>query len=191
LAILFREARSKWVYLVVVLVLAVGLLLIPPFYWQRILSIGEVFSEATHDWSLMLRLLAIKTAWQLFLQHPLTGVGINNFWVRSATDLPARIVVHNAYLEILVSIGIVGFSVFWVIVASGVRGYWRALKARWDPECRWMNDLSYYFLLSFGCTLIGAMFEAIQWKYELWLPIALGLTMGRICRDTQQNTKNI
>jgi len=120
------------------------------------------------------------------LQHPLTGVGINNFIVRSASELPVRIGAHNAYLEILVGVGIAGLTAFLAIIASGIVGLWKALKTRWENSYKWMNDLSYYLLVSLACTLLGAMFEAIQWKYELWLPVALGVSVGRLAQKSRE-----
>ncbi len=190
LAVLLKEARSKWIYGVVGLVLLIGILLIPDLYWHRISSISEMFDETNEDWSLAMRLKAFKTAWHMFLRHPFTGVGLNNFVVRSATDLYARIGAHNGYLEILTGVGLFGFIAFILMPIAGIRGYLKAVKARWTNEHWWMNDASYYFLLSSVAVLIAIFFEQSHFYRVVWLPIVVGVVVGRLAGEARPPEKN-
>jgi O-antigen ligase len=182
LAVVFREARNKWGYLSVLTVVLVTLWLIPPFYWHRLRSVSDMIQGMSEDWSFFLRVQAHKTAWHLFVDSPLTGVGINNFPVRSGSELPRRIPTHNAYLDILVGVGIFGFTAYLAILLSGIRGFLVAMKKRWNRELEWMNHLCYYFLISFLAILFGAVFQSISFYYLIWLPVVGGVIAQRLAR---------
>jgi len=189
LAVLFREAHSKWVYAVVVLAAVVGLLLVPEYYWYRVSSIGQLLEGDSDDFSLAIRFKAFKAAWHLFLQHPLTGVGLNNFIVRSGPELHVTIGAHNGYLEILSGVGIFGFIAFILMPVSAIRGFVKAFKTPWPEERRWMKDLSYYFLLSAIAVFVAIFFEQSQFYRVYWLPIAAGLVAGRLADQARSPVK--
>jgi O-antigen ligase len=189
LATLFKEARSKWVYSVVLLVVVIGLFLIPDYYWYRIFTISEIFEDVNEDWSLAIRVKAFQTAWHLFLQHPFTGVGLNNVIVRSASELFVRIGAHNGYLEVLAGVGLFGFVAFIMMPVAGIRGFVRAFRTRWPEEQRWMNDLSYYFLLSAVAVFIAVFFEPSHFYRVFWLPVVGGLIAGKLAGTTRRSTK--
>jgi putative inorganic carbon (HCO3(-)) transporter len=74
------------------------------------------------------RLAADATSLQLFLQHPLLGVGYGNwrfFFSDYAPDLEQLPFAHNLYLGILAETGLVGFLLFFVplgyLIAKGLR----------------------------------------------------------------------
>ncbi len=183
LATLFKEARSRWVYTVVLAVVFIGALLTPQYYWYRISTISKVFSAVEIDWSLAMRFKALQVGWHMFLDHPFTGVGLNNFIVRSANELIVRMGAHNTYLEIVTGVGVFGFIAYLTMPAAGFRGFLRGIRARWSPENRWMNDLSFYLLLSLVAVLIGAFFQMIQFYRLFWLPVVCGIIVGRLATD--------
>jgi len=180
LAVLFKEARSKWAYAAIVLVATIGILLIPQYYWYRISTISQMFEETTQDFSLMIRVKALQTGWHLFLQHPFTGVGLANFIVRSASELPVRMVAHNGYMEVLAGVGLFGFLAFILMPVAAIRGFVKAFRTRWPEEHGWMKDLSYYFLLSQVAILIGTFFQHVHFYRLFWVPVGAGLVAGKL-----------
>ena len=189
LAVLFKEARSKWVYAGVLFVVVIGVLLVPQYYWYRISTISQMFGEMTGDFSLMIRVKALVTGWHLFLQHPFTGIGLDNFIVRSASELPVTMVAHNGYLEILTGVGLFGFIAYIMMPVAAIRGFVRAIKTRWPEEHRWMNDLSYYFLLSLIAVLIGTFFQHVHFYRLFWLPVAAGVVAGILADEARRRAK--
>lgn len=188
LAVLFREARSKWVYGVVAAIVVFGLLLVPGMYWHRISTITSALDDSGGEWSLALRVRAFKAAWRIFLEHPFTGVGLNNFIVRSG--LIVKIGAHNGYLEILTGVGVFGFVSFLLMPWAGLRGFARAIKARWPAERRWMTDLSFYFLLSAIAVLVAIFFEQTHFNRVVWVPVAAGLIAARLAGENRSPEKN-
>ena len=124
---------------------------------------------------------ALQSAWKLFLQNPLTGVGVNNFIVRSP-DLVGRRVVHNTYAEVLVGVGIIGFGAYMTMLLLTVREFLRAMRAKWSAQDEHMSHLAFYAMLSFLAVLFGAIFLSMAHSYDIWLPAAGGLAAGCIAR---------
>lgn len=74
-----------------------------------ILAFGLNKSLGLHDSSIEARNILRETAWNIFLQHPILGVGYYgfkdyNYWGYYA---------HNNYLEILADLGMIGFVVYY------------------------------------------------------------------------------
>ena len=189
LAILFREARSKWVYGIVAVVLLVSLILVPGYYWHRISTISQLVEGTGGDFSLAIRFKALKVAWHMFLQHPFTGVGLNNFIVRAAPELHIAIGAHNGYMEILTGVGIFGFVAFILMPVSAIRGFVRAFRTAWPEDQRWMKDLSFYFLLSAIAVFVMLLFGQNQFYRVFWVSIAAGLVARRLADQSRDPAK--
>jgi O-antigen ligase len=179
-SIYIREARSKVLYLMLIFIVVMAVLLTPAYYWRRLLTIPQLFAGNTADSSLYLRVKAAQVAWSFFLEHPITGIGLNNFLVRSTTELPWRKVVHNAYLEILVGVGVFGFIAYVMMHLAAFVQFVKALNARWSEENAWLKDLTFYLIISYISILIGALFLSIEFVYMMWILPAAGLVLGNL-----------
>jgi putative inorganic carbon (hco3(-)) transporter len=181
--VLAREARSRRAYITLFTLLAIGILLAPGFYWERVLGLRDAFEDTTLDWSVYTRLLALQTAWEMFLTHPLTGVGIGNFFVTASYNLFVRMVVHNTYLEIAVGIGIFGLLAFLMVLLSGLRHSMAGARHRWSRHPAWLQSASFYWLLSGISMCMSAFFGSMPFRYFLWIPVAAGLVIGNLLRE--------
>jgi putative inorganic carbon (HCO3(-)) transporter len=180
-ATLIKQARRKYVYGIVATAVVVVALFVPQYYWWRISTIGSIFSDSAGDFSLRIRLKALQAGWHLFLQHPFTGIGLNNFYVRSGSaELPVKMVAHNGYLEVLCGVGIFGFIAYLLMPVAGLRGLLRAWKAPWPEDRRWMKGLSFYLLLSLVAALVGVFFQHLHFYRIFWFPVAAGLVAGQL-----------
>ncbi len=184
LATIFREVKSKKLYLGIAALITVGLLLTPSYYWIRISTLGDVFSSIPSDRSIYLRFKAAESAIQLISQHPFMGVGLNNYFVRSAAEFATRIVAHNAYLEIFVGVGMFGFIAYMGLFVSGMWECVRGMRARWEPQFARMGSLSYYILVSIIASMISGLFNSCEFAYFLWIPLIGGLVIGNAVGKT-------
>jgi O-antigen ligase len=182
LAIIVRDVRNRWAHGAIFALVVSVFLLTPAYYWQRLRAVSEIFSGSYADWSIYLRATALRVAWEKFLAHPFTGLGLDNFMPRSGPDLFVRMPVHNVFLEILVGLGIFGFLAYMAMHITAIREYVRAMRVRWRPEHEWMRHLSFYLMLSLIVALIGGLFLSYAFYYVIWLPLAIGLAAGRIAR---------
>jgi O-antigen ligase len=185
-AVIAREARSRRSHVVLAVLLALGFVIAPRSYWDRVLGLREAFETTTLDWSVYTRLLALQTAWDMFLDHPLTGVGIGNFFVAAAYRLFVRMVAHNTYLEILVGTGIFGLTAFLFVMLSGLRHSISGARHRWTRHPEWLRSASFYWVLSGVSISMSAFFGSMPFRYFLWVPVAAGLVIGNLLREDRR-----
>ena len=120
LVYLFYRQRAFIVLLIIVSVLGAAFL-VPTKYTERVtnyvqkLQTGEVFE--TTRWNL------IRGAWYMFRDHPILGVGPGNFYIMYGYKYGPTMLKdyafrasHNSYLGYLSETGVVGFSVFIVLL---------------------------------------------------------------------------
>ena len=120
--------------------------------------------NTTNSWFLSLlgdRALFYIKGWALFLQHPLYGIGLNNFM--TVTDYPMPI--HSEYMVQLVENGIIGFIIYLFFVMAlfkcsrriqyirlkGVALGW-ILCVLFISFTSWTYDMSIFFIV-FGLIL--------------------------------------
>jgi O-antigen ligase len=181
-AVMVREVRSKKAYIGLAIALALVALVMPRMYWERIFGLREALETTTVDWSVYTRLLALNTAWDMFLHHPFTGIGIGNFIVAASYKLFVRIVVHNTYLEVLVGTGIFGLLAFLGILYSGFRHSVDGARARWEGQPRWIRSACFYCALSGVSIWMSAFFGTMPFRHPFWVPVAMGLVISNLLR---------
>ena len=100
----------------------------PQSFWDRMASITDESKDQTG--SREARKVLLEQAWQLFLEHPLTGVGAGQF---QNYGPPGRAekwrVTHNVLLEIAAEIGVFGLIVFSFLILRGFTAAWWARRA--------------------------------------------------------------
>lgn len=184
-AVLLREVRSRRSFFIVATLIAVAAILTPHVWWERVLGLEAAFETTTLDWSVYNRLLALHTAWELFLRYPLTGVGIGNFIDAASYQVFMRIVVHNTYLEILVGTGLFGLTAFLLIMSSGFRHTVTGVRARWNGQPEWMRSACFYCALSAVSMWMSSFFGTMSFRQPFWIPIATGLIIANLARTGQ------
>ena len=183
LGVVVREVRGRRSTIALVALLALGILLGPRYYWERVLALKDAFQTVALDWSVFTRMMALRTAWELFLAHPLTGIGLGNFIVAGAYEVFIRVVVHNSYLEILVGTGVFGLLAYLMVLFSGIRHTVSGARRRWERHPEWMRSLSFYFALSALSIFLSAFFGTMPFRYPIWVPVAAGLVVARLMRQ--------
>ncbi len=182
-----RELTSPRAYALVGGLAGVAALFTPSYYWTRFSTVVDaVNGSGLVDYSIGLRIKAAKVAWQLFLENPLTGIGLENFAQRSAFALQKRIVAHNTYLDLLAGVGAIATAVWLGIFLSVQTALTQIVRdPTLDPERR---GLAFYIITCIVSGLISALFLSIQLKYLLWFSLGLGLAVVEVTRDEQGAT---
>jgi O-antigen ligase len=70
---------------------------------------------------------SFRAAWEVFLRHPVTGVGpgIDQFVLARTTGTTVFRFVHNEYLQVLAELGVVGAILLIAFLALVMRRLWR------------------------------------------------------------------
>ncbi|MBI2886690.1 MAG: O-antigen ligase family protein [Chloroflexi bacterium] len=112
--------------------------LLPPVVTSRLVVLAENFTLfdarditlTSQNFPLVQRMAIWQAAWEMFLDHPLVGVGIGSFdavYLRYALPgwpyLPGH--AHNYYLNLLAETGILGLGAYLALLGSL---WWQALR---------------------------------------------------------------
>jgi O-antigen ligase len=148
------------------------------------------------DSSFAERKLYALTAWAMFLDHPVLGVGAGNYTVHfdryadkvgfSARDYeqPGEVhYPHNLYLEIAAETGFVGLAVFAGVVAAAFLGLRRAravLLARGD---RVSADFARAFEIALVGYLVSSVFLHGHFQRYLWLLFGFAAALRLMAKE--------
>ena len=99
-------------------VVLVALPFAPTAFWDRMVSIVDADQDPTG--SRQARIDLLEQAWDVFVQHPIVGVGMGQF---ENYNPPGRVeawrVTHNALLQVATETGLLGLVPFLFLLASG------------------------------------------------------------------------
>lgn len=107
------------------LTILVPLLLLAPLYYgiEYVMSetlLGKRFDDVAHHGEKNLRVQLYREGLQMIEEHPIVGVGLNNFAVLSSSGLFS----HSDYLEVAANTGLIGFMLYFSIYVC----LWRRLS---------------------------------------------------------------
>jgi O-antigen ligase len=163
-----------------------------PEAWHRVTSFDDGGNGRSDLWLVARRMSA---------DHPLAGVGIGDFPVRSTTYVrePGSLeyvrliaerphVVHNMYLQMLVETGVVGLALFLAALLSCMGATWRAAKLLDRAREARAATLARAIVLAQLAMLGAGAFISYQTDLRMWALFALGpplLTMARARRGAR------
>lgn len=120
-------------------------------------------------------------------EHPLTGVGLNNFRQAYLTTLPETEGIvrykwsiedtHNIYLQTFAELGIFGLAIFMSIIYIIGKGLVRAVKRLTDKSMKIYVELA---LMNFIFMLTYGFFVMINYRKFFWFALALAAVVSRI-----------
>jgi O-antigen ligase len=133
--------------------------------------------------------------WQIFEEHPVTGIGLNNFrnesnrYVRRPGNLEfveliaeRPQVVHNAYLQVLVEAGVIGLVLFLALLLACLRAAWVAAKRFEALGQRRLAELARAVLVAGIGMMAAAFFLSNTTDRRWWVLLALGPAMLAMAR---------
>lgn len=170
------------------------LVLTPPEFVRRLGTIGEILPGSEEvldpDSSFLERKLYALTAWRMFLDHPLLGVGAGNYTVhfdRYADEVgfasrdyetPGEVhYPHNLYLEIAAETGLVGLAVFVAAVVAAVVSLRRARAALRHRGDTTSAALARALEIAIAGYLVSSLFLHGHFQRYLWLLFGLAAAL--------------
>ena len=129
-----------------------------------------------------------KVGWRMVEANPIIGVGAANFQVASIHYLlaePGAIesdsyivdqpsVAHNTYLEVLAEFGVIGLTLFALVLIGSIACAARAARIFARSGERDMEILSIGFALAVVSVLAADFFISEQFNKHLWLLLSVG-----------------
>ncbi len=189
---LARVRRSH--VIVALLALAPATALAPPSFWTRLGSLGDVASgaAASSDASLVDRAGATQVAMAMFEDHPLTGVGAENY---GATYFPYALRLnvpsaaarsHDLYLQVAAETGVPGLLTFGAAMVLACAALLRRRAAALAAGDRTVDGLATACLLALAAYLVGSVFLPSAYPRYLWVIVGLGMAAARLAARAEQ-----
>ena len=130
----------------------------------RTLIEGENVSENDRAGSLIERIFFIRQAIDLFRNNPLIGYGGNNFatWMRNI-EYENPVYSHNNFVELLSTLGIVGFAIYYFFFGKVLLGLLHNIKINKDDSYSilFFTLMIMMLILDLGSISYAADFNAI------------------------------
>ena len=175
-------------------VLAVVLAIAPPTVWSRMSTLAQPLTGPNEvrrviDVATELRVGAQRTAFEMFLTHPLLGVGAENYeplypeYARllGVRAFSQRFFPHNTYLQVMAETGLAGLLTYGFLIAVMLRRLWRARRAETgaDPESHDRRELQFGVEAAFLGYLVDGFFEGADFPRYFWMLLALVVVAAR------------
>jgi putative inorganic carbon (hco3(-)) transporter len=169
--------------------IAVSTLLVPHSLQQRVDKLGDAASTGgptLQDGSLLGRKSENLAAVRMWADHPLLGVGPDNFeghylaysQVIGIDQRPQQRGAHNLYLESLAETGVVGAIAFLGVIWLALRGAWQARSRLRGADALLGEGLVVALAAFLICALtLNSAYERYQWIF-----LGLGLAAGSLAR---------
>jgi len=179
------KARKKvrallWLSICIVVIIN----LMPTYVWERFEKTKIVEGPATGDIaSTTRRFLLAKSAWRMFLTHPLFGVGVGNyFWECGKYEAvhPGR--AHTTYLEIMAELGIIGIFLFLGVLFHTFKTLKKIMRNNSQ-----VSSYAWGLYIGLAGFLIAALFLHAQQEKVLWFVVFMAVALERI--DTQMSAE--
>jgi O-antigen ligase len=176
---------------------------VPEQYTERVQTMTNLVpglsqQDAREDVSFRGRLSQTQAGWLMFREHPLLGVGLNNYAVHyqkysRQLGIDSRLenrAAHNLYLEIAAETGLLGLSVFGALLAFTFTGLARSYRALEEAE-RWHEaNMVRAFTIGFIGYLTAALFLHAAYPRYFWLLLGIGLAVSQVVSDVKQHTQS-
>ena len=181
-----------------ILLIAIIINFIPNPYMERLATIPDIFGGkkgVLGDVSYRGRASEVIAAWLMFIDHPIVGVGVENYPVfyqsySRKLGLDPRIEerqAHSLYLQVAAETGLAGILVFGWLLISMMKGMLDAVKKLKEAGNNWYADL----ILSFASGVVGYLAAALfihgAYPRYFWLLAGISLAIPHITKDILKN----
>lgn len=194
--------RVKFRHLLLgVLVVMPLLLLIPEQFEGRLGTLRQLLpgredSELHVDTSIQERSLLMRTASEMFVQHPLLGVGAGNYSehyeeyaervgssISSYDDFGHRRFPHSLYLQIAAETGVVGLGVFAVIIGLTLAAFWSAVRRFSSARDLRSASVTVSLALGFVGYLVSSVILHGDYMRYFWILVALAIAAQHLAQQ--------
>jgi O-antigen ligase len=219
-AIVFTKSRTGFIGTVVMLAVFVlvarlltprniivgiiaGMVILPSLpsgFWQRMQGIIDPAQDETG--SREERRLLMEQAWDIFLDHPFTGIGAGQFknYAPEGAEKKWR-VTHNALLQVAAEVGVAGLVTFvFLIVRAFAAAAWTRRQLAWihqkhgrhkpPPAADGLTDAEREFLQTTSAALVAcmtgwfvcALFASVAFNWTFYYLLGLAVTSRDVVR---------
>jgi len=183
---IFKKQRIKKIFAILLTCTLLVIIFIPlAAYSDQFLSrLTGIFTDPNTRF----RIVEFQSAYQIFIQHPILGVGTGNLKLEYKNLLPWSVETesNNFFLQILLELGIIGFAVFLLLARAIYLEIRKAKMASINPE---EKMLYVGFISTLIIVLLNSMVEATL--IGLYYGIVFWYIVGLLVIYNQVNSKKL
>lgn len=138
-----------------------------------------------------LRINLWRSGWEMWLDHPIRGVGIGMYIKRMGPysySLPGpqrwNAVAHNTYIQILSETGIVGFVVFMLMFFTALKNFWKSPLIKEVESLALRNA----WLIAFIVMLLGGITKSDHADKLTWMVMGVSLYFSPAPQSMKEKT---
>lgn len=128
---LLRRNKKAAMSCVIILVIAIGGVSQSETLQDRAKTVTDSSFQSNSE-----RILMWQSAWTMFLDHPITGVGAQNYaqqyqnqYISPLAKERDQVHAHNNYFQIMAEQGLIGFGAFFLLFGMILRRGWQGIKS--------------------------------------------------------------
>jgi O-antigen ligase len=198
LLILFTKLeRVRWFYKIALLIALFTLYLLneDKINIERYMTITEIGSDynVSDEFG---RMQIWNRAYQLFLENPLTGVGVNCFsmalgYLRQELFLiPEWQAAHNSYIQIITETGLIGFILFLSLIIASLKNFLHIKNLKIiTKEASELKAIAGLLYLGFIVHLITAFFLSQGYSMFFTLFFAFSAVLNNLSLNMEEELK--
>ena len=183
---IFKKQRIKKIFAILLTCTLLVIIFIPlAAYSDQFLSrLTGIFTDPNTRF----RIVEFQSAYQIFIQHPILGVGTGNLKLEYKNLLPWSVETesNNFFLQVLLELGIIGFAVFLLLARAIYLEIRKAKMASINPE---EKMLYVGFVSTLIIVLLNSMVEATL--IGLYYGIVFWYIVGLLVIYNQVNSKKL
>ena len=201
---LFYRRISVKTLIVIGIFALIALSIAPSTYTQRLATITDILTlvrdqELVSERSLRGRMGEQIAAWRMFIDHPVLGVGYDNFdvyYLDYSDDIGLdnrrdQRQAHNLYLEVVAETGLVGMVVFAMVLILAFRSLWQAKQLFYELK----DDEHVALMGAIQASVLGLLTSSIflhaAFPRYFWLYMSLAFAVPAVARTAKHSSLSI
>lgn len=182
LLLMVRLKAGFKVFIALIVVMFLAYIILPEDQIQRFTQMGDDKNSIT-------RFAYWSYGWEVIKDHPLFGVGYNNWLSYAHFDRPGGIVFgrtqlpHNIYIEVASESGLLGFFSFMFLVIYAFVINARTRKMAVQLKHKLFNFITYGFSMGLVGYLVAGTFVTVFYYPFFWVQIALIVALHNITKN--------
>jgi len=161
----------------------------PQQFWDRF-SKTKVVDTYTGDEAIdsaSRRYYLAQAGWRIFLEHPIRGIGIGNYYYECRNYAPVIAGrAHNMYLEMMAELGTIGILLFAGIIFYTFKSLLKLMKGQYP-----YNAYARGFYLGLWGFLIAGIFLHAEQDKILWFVIFMVPALANIASPNVRRVNNV
>ena len=171
------KGKRVQIFVLIAVLIPVMLVVLPAGYSDRMLSI--FYSDMDETGSRDERIKLMEAGVTSMIEHPL-GVGLGMNILASVDSGTGWHVIHNAYLQVGVELGILGFILYLLLIGKSYQG----LTAIEQSTDRSEADLAFAIRLSLIAFAVGGFFAPVAFNFYFFYPGGMAVALKSLVKRT-------